>query len=120
MISDGQMSGAALPRVVSDGMEPASDLGRHLVDPVAQVRDFLDDSETPRVDPLRLVHRSLRGRYLLAAGVAALFAAMAGTAGFLASKPQYLSNGTIRVSANKPSILSESPRLVGKKRLGFE
>src|SRR3954462_3387942 len=53
--------------------------------------------------PLLKIHRSMRGRYLLAAILALLGAGAGGAAGFLAGKPGYVSHGAIRVRPTVPT-----------------
>lgn len=74
-------------------------------DRLADVREFLEDSEQPRTNPLITIHRILRGKYLLAGVLGLILGAIAAAAGYLALQPKYVSTGTIRVSANKENIL---------------
>jgi Mrp family chromosome partitioning ATPase/uncharacterized protein involved in exopolysaccharide biosynthesis len=90
--------------LASDATQDASVLSH-----VTEVRDFIEDHEPRPSSPITTVLRSLRGRYLTAALLAALFAALGGVAGFMASKPMYISRGTIQISASKPAILYGDP-----------
>ena len=51
----------------------------------------------PQANPLHKIHRSMRGRYLLAVVLALLGAAAGGTAGYLTGVPGYVSTGAIQV-----------------------
>jgi len=57
----------------------------------------------PATSPLIKIHRSMRGRYVLAVVLALLGAALGGAAGFLAGKPGFVSQGAIRVRPTVPT-----------------
>lgn len=54
---------------------------------------------------MRLVHRTLRGRYRLAALLAALLAAVGGAAGYFAVPAKYMSTGLVHIEGAAPAIL---------------
>ena len=54
-------------------------------------------SPIPQANPLLKIHRSMRGRYVLAAVLALLGAAAGGAAGYMTGEPGYVSKGAIRV-----------------------
>jgi capsular exopolysaccharide synthesis family protein len=58
----------------------------------------------PQVNPLQKIHRSMRGRYLLAIILALLGAGAGGAAGYLTGEPGYVSTGAIRVVPTVPQI----------------
>ena len=55
--------------------------------------------------PVMIIHRHLRGRYLLAFTLALLLAIPAGIGGFFAMKPMYTSRGIVRVAPSLPKTL---------------
>ncbi|MDX2116376.1 MAG: AAA family ATPase [Planctomycetota bacterium] len=59
-------------------------------------------------NPLLLVHRALRGRYLMVIVLAALVGAAGAAAGFMATKPLYASQGWIRAFPRQPRVLYET------------
>jgi succinoglycan biosynthesis transport protein ExoP len=54
----------------------------------------------PQANPLQRIHRSLRGRYILAVVLALLGGMAGGTAGYLTGEPGYVSKGAIQVRPN--------------------
>jgi capsular exopolysaccharide synthesis family protein len=52
-----------------------------------------------------VIHRHLRGRYLLATGLALALALPAGLLGYIAIKPRYTSTGIVRVAPTLPKSL---------------
>jgi uncharacterized protein involved in exopolysaccharide biosynthesis/Mrp family chromosome partitioning ATPase len=62
-------------------------------------------SEHPPEPPLHLVHRALRGRYRLAALVAALLATVGGSVGYFAGPAKYVSTGLVHIEGALPAIL---------------
>lgn len=55
-----------------------------------------------------MIHRLLRGRYLITAALAAVFAVAGGAAGFFAKKPQFRSDAVIQIQPVLPKILFET------------
>ena len=82
-----------------------------LADPASQAENLRFElvsesrSEHPPEPPIRLIHRALRGRYRLAALLAALLAAAGGTVGYFAVPAKYLSTGLVHIEAAVPVIL---------------
>ncbi len=58
--------------------------------------------------PLAIVHRHLRGRYMLALALAAFLAVPAAVAGYLAMKPLFTSRGIVRVAPSLPKTLYDT------------
>ena len=81
---------------------PVGAVGAYLADPVAS-------SPQPAPNPLLLVHRSLRGRYVIAGFLALVLGAIAAVGGWFASKPLYESQGWIRAFPRQQRILYETP-----------
>ena len=54
---------------------------------------------------MRLVRRTLRGRYRLAALLAGLLAAVGGTVGYFAVPAKYMSTGLVQIEGVIPAIL---------------
>ncbi len=57
----------------------------------------------PPPNPLKKMHRLLRGRYIVAGVLASLFAVAFAAAGFLLPKPQYKSSGLIEIDPSMPN-----------------
>lgn len=70
-------------------------------------RDF-DDRPAHAENPLLLVHRLLRGRYLLAIGLALVLGVVGAGAGYFAMKPMFRSEGLIRVQPTLPTVLYQT------------
>jgi len=62
----------------------------------------------PADNPLLLVHKLLRGRYLLAIVLAFILGPIGAVAGYMAVTLEYTSNATIRIAPVLPKILFES------------
>jgi capsular exopolysaccharide synthesis family protein len=63
-----------------------------------------------QVSPLIKIHRSMRGRYVLAILLALLGAAVGGTAGYMTGEPGYVSTGAILVKPN--TLVLDKPDLM--------
>ncbi|MDB5387599.1 MAG: hypothetical protein JWM11_3245 [Planctomycetaceae bacterium] len=63
------------------------------------------DPPVRAVNPVKIVLRNLRGRYLIAACLAVLFSAVGATGGFLSKYPIYVSGGIIQLYPTKTNIL---------------
>ncbi len=61
----------------------------------------------PAVNPLLLVHRALRGRYIVAAVLGLILAVGAGLAVFTTYVPKYVSRGIIEVAPERQTLLYE-------------
>ena len=55
-----------------------------------------------------LVHRLLRGRYLITLVLAAIFATIGGLTGFMMQSPLFRSDSVIKIEAALPKILYET------------
>lgn len=71
------------------------------------------EPETPQdqaqaVNPVLLVHRALRGRYLLAIGVGALLALPGALVGYKLMSPVFTSQGVVTIDPTRPVILYEN------------
>ena len=64
-----------------------------------------DDDEPKPVSPVRIVVRTLRGRWAIAITLAVLLGAGAGTAGYVTKHPVYVSGGLVQLSPIKSNIL---------------
>src|SRR3954466_13125056 len=60
----------------------------------------------PQVSPLKKVQRLLRGRMGLAITLGIIFAIAGGIGGWMAVKPQFISEGVIWIKPNIPSLTS--------------
>src|SRR4051812_42296345 len=58
----------------------------------------------PTATPLHRIHRSMRGRYLLAIILALVGAGAGAAGGFLFGKPGYVSQGAIQIKPTIPNI----------------
>lgn len=77
-----------------------------LIAPAAQNdREAMQVEEPSPVNPVVLARQLLRGRMVAAFALAVLLASAAAAIGFLSQKPEYVSVGTIQVSANRQRIL---------------
>jgi len=66
------------------------------------------DQQKPAENPLLLLHKFLRGRYLLAIGLAVLLGPIGAAIGFMAVQLEYTSTSTIRIAPVLPKILFET------------
>ena len=64
-----------------------------------------DDDGPKPVSPVRIVVRTLRGRWAIAITLAILLGAGAGTAGYVTKHPVYVSGGLVQLSPIKSNIL---------------
>ena len=76
----------------------------------AVFQDHFDDPDAGdeparAINPIKIVLRTLRGRYWIAAALAVLFASLGATGGYLSKHPVYVSGGIIQVYPNRTSIL---------------
>ena len=69
------------------------------------VRSFLEQEPQRAFNPLALLLRTLRGRWLRAIFLTLLFAVLFGIAGFMAVKPVFQSQAMVRISARESTIL---------------
>jgi polysaccharide biosynthesis transport protein len=68
-----------------------------------------DRAGVPQGDPLRKIHRSLRGRYLLAAALGLGGGLLGSIVGFRLQPAQYRSEGLMRISYNAAAVSSSTP-----------
>lgn len=78
--------------------------------------DWSADGSASHGNAFHMIHRLLRGRYLITLVVAALFAVIGGAVGFLSQKPLYRSESVIRIQSTMQKILydteqSAAPRM---------
>lgn len=78
--------------------------------------DWSADGAASHGNAFHMVHRLLRGRYLVTLVAAALFAVVGGAVGFLSQKPLYRSESVIRIQSTVQKILydteqSAAPRM---------
>jgi len=66
------------------------------------------DQQKPAENPLLLLHKFLRGRYLLAIGLAVLLGPIGAVIGYMAVQLEYTSSSIIRIEPKLPKILFES------------
>ncbi|MBV1929432.1 MAG: hypothetical protein KUG81_07980, partial [Gammaproteobacteria bacterium] len=62
-----------------------------------------------------LLHRLLRGKYILTVVLAVVFGISGGVLGFVSQKPQYRSVGMIRIQPSLPKVLYESEQSTAPK-----
>ena len=65
-------------------------------------------SEGHQANPLMLIHRSLRGRYVLVVVLGLLFGGVGATLGYLSRQPLYKSTGVVRIQPSLPKVLYET------------
>jgi polysaccharide biosynthesis transport protein len=75
---------------------------------LATIGDIGPPPEAPPVNPLLIVHRALRGRYIIVFLCAAVIGVGGAAAGWLATKPTYSSQGWIRAFPRQPRVLYET------------
>lgn len=86
---------------------------QHAIEPWAMGGNTSTALATPgQVSPLIKIHRSMRGRYLLATLLALLGAAVGGTAGYLTGEPGYVSTGAILVKPNIPVMDNKADLMI--------
>lgn len=66
------------------------------------------DQQKPAENPLLLLHKFLRGRYLIAIGLAVLLGPIGATIGYMSVQLEYTSTSTIRIAPVLPKILFET------------
>lgn len=76
--------------------------------PTGPSSQYNTDSSKPADNPLLLVHKLLRGRYILAIALAVILGPIGAVAGYFAVKLKYTSNATIQIAPVLPKILFES------------
>ncbi len=64
--------------------------------------------EHQQTNPLLILHRHLRGRYVLVIVLGLLFGVSGGVAGYLSRSPEYQSTGIVRIQPSMPKVLFES------------
>lgn len=75
---------------------------------LAMIGDAGPPPEAPPVNPLLIVHRALRGRYIIVMLCAAVIGVCGAAAGWFATKPTYSSQGWIRAFPRQPRVLYET------------
>lgn len=65
-------------------------------------------SEQHHTNPFVMIHRNLRGKYILVIVLGLLFGAVGGAMGYMSRKPMYASTGIIRIQPKVPKVLFES------------
>lgn len=76
--------------------------------PVSEVVQTTQQTPAKPANPLAVVHSLLRGRYLLAIGLAMLGAAIGAPLGYFLVLPEFRSTGVVEVRATLPRILYET------------
>lgn len=76
----------------------------HVLRPMLELVSDPDAGRAPEA-PLRVVHRALRGRYRLAAILAAAHAVIGGAVGYHAVAPKYVSTGLVHIEGALPAVL---------------
>lgn len=77
--------------------------------------DWDAGNEQSHSNAIVMIHRLLRGKYILTLGLAIVLGVIGGTAGYLSQKPQYQSNGVIRIRPSLPKVLYESEQSTATK-----
>jgi len=81
----------------------------HLPPHLVEVNSFIADAGEPAgFNPLTLLVRLMRGRWIAAILTALLLGGLFGTAGYLVTTPGYESQAIIRISAREPALLYAS------------
>ena len=62
-----------------------------------------------------MIHRMLRGKYILTFMLAGIFGVVGGTLGYLSQQPQYKSVGVIRIQPTLPKVLYDSEQSTAPK-----
>lgn len=65
-------------------------------------------AEQHQANPFVLIHRSLRGKYILVIVLGLLFGVVGGAMGYMSRKPMYASTGIVRIQPELPKVLFES------------
>jgi Mrp family chromosome partitioning ATPase len=65
-------------------------------------------SEQHHTNPFVMIHRNLRGKYILVIVLGLLFGVVGGAMGYMSRKPMYASTGIIRIQPELPKVLFES------------
>jgi succinoglycan biosynthesis transport protein ExoP len=65
-------------------------------------------SEQHHANPFVMIHRNLRGKYVLVIVLGLLFGVVGGAIGYMSRKPMYASTGIIRIQPELPKVLFES------------
>jgi Mrp family chromosome partitioning ATPase/uncharacterized protein involved in exopolysaccharide biosynthesis len=72
-------------------------------------------AEQHHANPFVLIHRSLRGKYILVIVLGLLFGVVGGAMGYMSRKPMYASTGIVRIRPNLPKVLYESEQNTAPK-----
>lgn len=113
------MNDLSLEEIQSGAVVPTTDLTapsdndyteRDLTSHSADVPDAFEQPDSAEesvraVNPIKIVLRTLRGRYLIAVLLAFLFSILGAIGGFLAKQPTYVSGAIIQVFPNKTNIM---------------
>lgn len=75
---------------------------------LARVESFLQQAEPMPANPIRIVMRALRGRFLLASFLCLLLGGALALAGYRATRPSYQTAGLVRVSPLAAKILYQN------------
>lgn len=75
---------------------------------LAQVESFLQQAEPTPANPIRIVLRALRGRWLLAGLACMSFGVVFALVGYRATRPSYQTSGLVRVSPIAARILYQN------------
>ncbi len=65
-------------------------------------------AEQHHTNPFVVIHRHLRGKYILVIVLGLLFGVVGGSMGYMSRKPMYASTGIIRIKPELPKVLFES------------
>jgi len=70
--------------------------------------DWDSGQDQANANALLMLHRLLRGRYVLAISLALVFGVVGGGLGYMSKKPQYESTGQIRIQPSLPKVLFQT------------
>ena len=70
--------------------------------------DWDSGQDHANTNALLMLHRLLRGRYVLAISLAVVFGVAGGVLGYMSQKPQYKSTGQIRIQPSLPKVLFQT------------
>jgi len=81
----------------------------------ASQMNWESESEQAHTNVFVLVHRMLRGKYILTLVLASIFGLIGGSLGYMSQEPQFKSVGVIRIQPTLPKVLYDSEQSTAPK-----
>jgi uncharacterized protein involved in exopolysaccharide biosynthesis len=92
--------------MATTSVQNEANVATHVANPIlGQIRDFIDADEPTPIDPLGIIARTIRGRFISIGLVTTIVAVLLALLAWLAISPSYQSTGVVRILPREAKLL---------------